>query len=165
VLQTSACHVDTLGDLAATARLAERLAALARPGDVIALWGQLGAGKTAFARAFIRARALAAGALDVAAEVPSPTFTLAQLYELEDGPVWHFDLYRIERAQDVWELGLEAALGDGIALIEWPERLGNLLPAERLDVRLEFGPTEGTRRVSLTGHGSWVARLAALTGP
>jgi tRNA threonylcarbamoyladenosine biosynthesis protein TsaE len=129
---------------------------------VIALHGLLGAGKTALARAFIRARALQAGDLDVAAEVPSPTFTLAQLYELDEAPIWHFDLYRLERAEDVWELGLEAALGDGIALIEWPERLGALLPADRLDITLEFGSSEGERRVTLVGHGSWAMRVALL---
>ncbi|MSO76533.1 MAG: tRNA (adenosine(37)-N6)-threonylcarbamoyltransferase complex ATPase subunit type 1 TsaE [Alphaproteobacteria bacterium] len=151
--------------MAATQRLAVRLAALARPGDVILLHGLLGAGKTALARAFIRARARMAGAPDVAAEVPSPTFTLAQLYELDDAPIWHFDLYRLERAEEVWELGLEAALAGGIALIEWPERLGPLLPAERLDVTLEFGPEEDARLVRVVGHGGWAARVAALARP
>ena len=89
-----------LADEAATARLAARLAALARPGDVLALSGGLGAGKTVFARAFLRARAG-----DRALEVPSPTFTLVQAYDLPGGAVWHLDLYRLSDPSEVWEIG------------------------------------------------------------
>jgi tRNA threonylcarbamoyladenosine biosynthesis protein TsaE len=145
----------SLPDLAGTGRLAAALARVARPGDVIALQGPLGAGKTAFARAFIRAL----GAED---EVPSPTFTLVQLYELSPAFVWHFDLYRIARPEEVHELGLDEALSEGISLIEWPERLGRLLPAERLDLQLAFGATPRSREVELTGHGGWALRLEAL---
>src|ERR1043165_7946856 len=113
--------VTDLPDERATASLAARLAALARPGDVIALNGELGAGKTSFARAFIRAR----GADE---DVPSPTFTLAQAYELPDATVWHFDCYRLRDPEEAWELGIEDAFREGISLIEWPERLGTLLP-------------------------------------
>src|SRR5512147_2050849 len=113
-----------LPDLAATEALARRLAAVARTGDVIALHGDLGAGKTTFARAFIQARAGAAGE----AEVPSPTFTLVQIYDLPSGAIWHFDLYRLTAAGQVWELGFEEALATAITLIEWPERLAALLP-------------------------------------
>ncbi|HEY2541330.1 MAG TPA: tRNA (adenosine(37)-N6)-threonylcarbamoyltransferase complex ATPase subunit type 1 TsaE, partial [Stellaceae bacterium] len=88
-----------LSNEAATAALAARLAAIARPGDVIALRGELGAGKTAFARAFIRARNSADE------EVPSPTFTLVQNYEAAGGAIWHFDLYRLTAADEIWELG------------------------------------------------------------
>ncbi len=98
-----------LPDLAATERLAAALAARAGAGDVVALWGGLGAGKTTFARAFIHARP---GGSAVA-EVPSPTFTLVQVYELGDVPVWHFDLYRLSNAEDAWELGIEEAFADG----------------------------------------------------
>ena len=106
-----------LADEAATTRLATRLAALVRPGDVLALSGGLGAGKTTFARAFLRARAG-----DPALEVPSPTFTLVQAYDLPGGAVWHLDLYRLSDPSEVWELGIEEALADAILLVEWPER-------------------------------------------
>ena len=123
-----------LPDEAATALLAGRLAGLARAGDVIALKGGLGAGKTSLARAFLRARAG-----DPALEVPSPTFTLVQPYDLPDGTVWHFDLYRLARPEEAWELGIEEAFGQVIALIEWPENLGALLPSEHLEIRLASG--------------------------
>jgi len=144
-----------LPDENATAALAARLAALARPGDVIALKGELGAGKTSFARAFIRARG---GDEDV----PSPTFTLAQSYVVPGGAVWHFDLYRLRAPEEAWELGIEEAFVDGITLIEWPERLGVLLPARHLLVTLDFAATSGARRATLSGEGAWAPRLAAL---
>jgi tRNA threonylcarbamoyladenosine biosynthesis protein TsaE len=144
-----------LPDENATAALAARLAALAAPGDVIALKGELGAGKTSFARAFIRAR----GGDET---VPSPTFTLVQVYDLPGGAVWHFDLYRLRQPDDVWELGIEDAFRDGISLIEWPERLGTLLSAIRLEVALDFGPTPTARRATLSGGGEWAARLAGI---
>src|SRR5438132_8708462 len=99
--------VFELPDEAATAALAARIAALARPGDVIALAGELGAGKTSFARAFIRARTGRDG--EVAEEVPSPTFTLVQVYELADATIWHFDGYRLCDPEEAWELGIEDA--------------------------------------------------------
>jgi tRNA threonylcarbamoyladenosine biosynthesis protein TsaE len=144
-----------LPDEAATAALAGRLAGLARPGDVIALQGELGAGKTYLARAFIRAR----GGDEA---VPSPTFTLVQTYDLPDGAVWHFDLYRLRAAEEAWELGIEDAFRDGISLIEWPERLGILLPLRRLLVALDFAEVRAARRAMLSGDGDWVARLAGL---
>src|SRR4051812_29949378 len=104
-----------LPDEAATAALAGRLAPLAARGDVVALTGALGAGKTSFARGFIAARA------GRPIEVPSPTFTLVQTYDLPSGPIWHFDLYRLERPDDAIELGIDEAFADGISLIEWPE--------------------------------------------
>jgi tRNA threonylcarbamoyladenosine biosynthesis protein TsaE len=142
-----------LADEAATSRLAGRLAAVARRGDVLALWGDLGMGKTSFARAFVTARAGAP------TEVPSPTFTLVQTYDLPGGPVWHFDLYRLGTPEDVWELGWEEALADAIVLVEWPIRLGDILPADRLDVKLSSGNTPSAREARLEGHGSWAARL------
>jgi len=148
-------------DLAAeseTLALAARLASLARAGDVIALRGELGSGKTSFARGFIRAF----GRGDE--EVPSPTFTLVEVYEFPEGApeVWHFDLYRLTKSEDVYELGFEEALGGAILLIEWPERLGPLLPRERLDVELAAGSSPGSRRVRLSGSRGWARRLASL---
>jgi tRNA threonylcarbamoyl adenosine modification protein YjeE len=144
-----------LPDENATSALAARLAAVARPGDVIALQGELGAGKTSFARAFIRAR----GGDEA---VPSPTFTLAQCYELPGGTIWHFDLYRLRAAEEAWELGIEDAFRDGIGLIEWPERLGSLLPKRHLRVALEFGAAPDARRATLSGDADWAVRLAAI---
>ena len=144
----------TLPDPTATTRLAARVAPLARIGDVVALHGALGSGKTTFARAFIAARA------GRALEVPSPTFTLVQTYELPDGPIWHFDLYRLERSGDAVELGIDEAFTDAISLIEWPERLGGLLPADRLDVRLSFA--DSGRRALLEAAPGWRVRLADL---
>lgn len=144
-----------LADEPATAALARRLAAVARPGDVIALQGGLGVGKTSFARAFLRARAG-----DETLEVPSPTFTLVQTYDLPGGAVWHMDLYRLKRPEEAWELGIEEAFGSAILLIEWPENLGALLPEEHLALRLEMGAGEGARVAVLTPSPAWHARLA-----
>lgn len=146
-----------LPDLSATADLARRAAALAQAGDVIALRGDLGMGKTEFARAFIHSRPGG----DVVAEVPSPTFTLVQVYDLAPA-VWHFDLYRLARADDVWELGFEEALADGILLIEWPDRIGSLLPERRLDVELTPGVSPDSRNARLIARGDWAQRLDAL---
>jgi len=144
-----------LSDPEATARLAARIAACLRPGDVVALYGDLGAGKTVFARSLIRA-------LCGDEEVPSPTFTLVQTYAAPDFEIWHFDLYRLERPEEVFELGLEEALAGGVTLIEWPERLGRRLPADRLEVRLAYGGRESERTVALSGTGDWPDRLRSL---
>ncbi|WP_439814619.1 tRNA (adenosine(37)-N6)-threonylcarbamoyltransferase complex ATPase subunit type 1 TsaE [Zavarzinia sp. CC-PAN008] len=146
--------VLTLADPQATAAFGARLAGLLRPGDVLALHGDLGAGKTALARGLLEA-------LGVDEDVPSPTFTLVQTYEVDPATVWHFDLYRLKRPDEAWELGLEEALAHGISLIEWPDRLGPLLPEERLDIELAHAG-EG-RTVRLVGHGGWAARLEDLT--
>jgi tRNA threonylcarbamoyladenosine biosynthesis protein TsaE len=153
-----------LPDPAATAALAGRLAGLVRPGDVIALRGDLGTGKTSFARAFINAlpRTGVAGETTEAEEVPSPTFTLVQVYRRRPADVWHFDLFRLERPGEAWELGVEDAFAEAISLIEWPERLGPLLPAVRLDLTLHFAARPEARRAELTGRGDWAGRLAEL---
>jgi tRNA threonylcarbamoyladenosine biosynthesis protein TsaE len=150
--------VIELPDEAATAALAARIAPLARPGDVIALKGELGAGKTSFARAFIRAR----GGVEA---VPSPTFTLVQAYELADGTIWHIDGYRLRDPEEAWELDIEDAFRDGISLIEWPERLGSLVPARRLEITLFDGATPAARRAAIDPGAEWAARLAGLILP
>ncbi len=119
----------TLASEADTLALGAAIAIPARRGHVIALSGPLGAGKTTLARGFIEAR----GDTE---EVVSPTFTLVQVYEALETPIWHFDLYRLEKPEDALELGLEEALASAITLIEWPERLGPFLPASRLDLTL-----------------------------
>ncbi len=147
-----------LPDEAATCALAAGLARRARPGDVIGLSGPLGVGKTTFARAFI-ASATAAG------EVPSPTFTLAEVYQSLTGPaVWHFDLYRLDKPEDAYELGIEDAFAEGVSLIEWPERLGTLLPPETLDVTLVAGAGETERLAQLRVPPSWTTRVAGMPG-
>ena len=137
----------------ATAALAGSLARVARPGDVFALNGDLGAGKTVFARAFIRTRG------DGDEEVPSPTFTLVQAYEIEGGTIYHFDLFRLSTPDEALELGIEDAFAEGISLIEWPERLGALLPHRRLDLTLSHGDEPDVRLATLSGNGDWPGRL------
>ena len=134
-----------LPDEAATERLGAALARRLRPRDVVALQGGLGVGKTTLARAILRA---ASG--DPALIVPSPTFTLVEIYDTPMGVFWHFDLYRLEEPEQVFELGWEEARADGMALVEWAERLGTLLPRERLTVTLSM---EGDgRRADLEGE-------------
>ena len=140
----------TLPDLAATTALAARIAAILRPGDAILLEGPLGAGKTEFARALLRA-ATATPTLDV----PSPTFTLVQRYDTPRGTVHHFDLWRLTGPDGLIELGWDDARDD-IVLVEWPDRLGHLSPATALTIRLDPGPGE-SRTAHLTG---WTDRLA-----
>ena len=147
----------TLDGEEATAELAAEIAALAEDGDVIALSGELGTGKTTFARAFLRE-------WGVQEEIPSPTFTLVQTYELEAGTVWNFDLYRLENPDDALELDIEDAFTEGISLIEWPERLGAYLPWERLDLRFAIGEREDVRRVEIEGTDEWANRLRELEG-
>lgn len=145
--------IVTLPDEAATHALAARVAARARRGDAILLEGPLGAGKSSFARAFLRA---AAG--DAALEVPSPTFTLVQGYDLPRGPAHHFDLWRIDGPAALAELGWEEAR-EGIVLVEWPDRLGPLRPADALTVALAPAEREDARVATLSG---WPERLGAI---
>lgn len=119
-----------------TADFAARVAATLAPGTVLLLSGPLGAGKSVFARALIRALAC-----DPALEVPSPTFTLVQTYDTPAGPIWHFDLYRLESPEEIFEIGWDEALSaGGIILAEWPERLGAFVPPH-------------ARRVVFSGNG------------
>ncbi|TIP40738.1 MAG: tRNA (adenosine(37)-N6)-threonylcarbamoyltransferase complex ATPase subunit type 1 TsaE, partial [Mesorhizobium sp.] len=134
-----------LADEAATARLGEDLAMALRAGDAIALKGDLGAGKSTLARALIRALAD-----DANLEVPSPTFTLVQSYETRV-PVHHFDLYRLSAPDELDELGLDDALGQGAALIEWPERAADRLPANALWVDLAEHGEGRVARLSSSG--------------
>ncbi len=136
-------------DEAATAALARAVAATLRPGDVVALRGGLGAGKTTLARALIRALT------GIDEDVPSPTFTLVQSYDTTIGPLHHFDLYRIEHPDELTEIGWHEALGDGIVVVEWPERAGGALPPRRLDIAIGFGATSETRIARLNSEGGW----------
>ncbi|HWA62082.1 MAG TPA: tRNA (adenosine(37)-N6)-threonylcarbamoyltransferase complex ATPase subunit type 1 TsaE [Caulobacteraceae bacterium] len=133
-----------------TARLGARLARVLQKGEAICLSGPLGAGKSVLARGLVRA--LAPGE----AEIPSPTFTLVQFYEGPKFPLAHFDLYRLKSADEAFEIGLDEALQGGAAVIEWAERLGHHLPADRLDVELTIDGE--SRHARLTPHGAWEER-------
>ena len=133
----------SLPDPAATASSARALGGLLRPGDVIGLSGDLGTGKTAFARALIQ------GLVGSDMPVPSPTFTLVQTYDTPVGPLWHCDLYRIEDPEECWELGLSEAFESAVTLIEWPERMARFLPAKALAITFSY---EGEGR-SMTRSG------------
>ena len=147
-----------LPDLAATQRFGELLSEHLKAGDVIALSGALGAGKSALARAIIQT-------VDPTEDdVPSPTFTLVQHYALADGtPLWHLDLYRIDDAQDAMALGLDDAFVDAVCLIEWPERLKKFLPKTNLSIHL-YADETADESDDATGLGSSV-RFADVTAP
>lgn len=138
-----------LVDEAATVELGRRLAGQLRPGDVITLTGPLGVGKTALARAVIRA-------LGHEGEVPSPSFAIVQPYDDVDPPVWHVDLYRIEDAGELEELGLDSA-ADSALLVEWPERAGDAAWPDALRITLEFAQG-GARRLTADVPPSWQQR-------
>ncbi len=145
----------SVADEAGTLRLADDIAAIARPGDVIALHGDLGMGKSAFARAVIRRLADDAGL-----EVPSPTFTLLQSYETARFPVHHFDLYRLADPDELVEIGFFDAISEGLSLIEWPDRAGDDLPAERLDIVISEGDGLNGRNFALQARGGgWAHRI------
>lgn len=147
-------RILTLPDPAATVALGRRLGVRLAPGDVVCLTGNLGAGKTTLARGAIEAWT---GRDD---ETPSPTYTLVQTYEGASGELWHVDLYRLKRAEDAWELGLEEAFHNAACLIEWPERLEGRTPRDRLDI--ELTPAGDGRSARLTGHGVWSKKIAAI---
>jgi tRNA threonylcarbamoyl adenosine modification protein YjeE len=136
-----------LPDLRATQAFGGRIAAGLRAGDAVALAGDLGAGKTALARAILMA-------LGVTEDVPSPSFTLVQYYETAKLAVSHFDLYRIKSESELDELGFEDALASGAALIEWPERAPHRIPEDALHVHLAT-TGETARRATLTGPARW----------
>lgn len=137
-----------LFDETETHHTARRLAGALRPGVTILLEGPIGAGKTVFARALIQTKLAAIGRME---DVPSPTFTLVQVYELGDFDIWHCDLYRLEHPDEVFDLGLTEAMEDAVCLIEWPSRLGDLAPANAL--RLSFNQGQGENARILTASG------------
>src|SRR6478672_11329884 len=151
-----------IADEAATYSLMTDVAAVIEPGDVVALSGDLGAGKTAFARALIR---YLAG--DRTIEVPSPTFTLIQIYDLPQFPVVHADFYRLSGTAELAELGFDDLPEGAVVLIEWPDRAAGFLPPDRLDVALTLAPKLKLefRHARVTGYGALgprVDRMAAV---
>lgn len=147
-------------DPEATVRLAERIAPELRPGDTLALTGDLGAGKSVFARAVIARRLATAGREE---DIPSPSYTLVQTYDAGGIQICHADLYRLGDASEVAELGLDEAFDTAICLVEWADRLGPDLPARRLDVSLDFlAGRDEARLCRIKPHGAgwgWLDRL------
>lgn len=135
-----------LSDENATLAFGARLGRVLRAGDVVALEGDLGAGKTTLVRGLVQA-----GLGDV--DVPSPTYTLVQAYDMPNYELWHCDLYRLEQPSDVYELGLMEAMLDAVCIIEWPDKMGDLCPQDVLGVKLEF-TQDGARTASLSGWGN-----------
>jgi len=140
-----------LPNLDATEALAGLIAPHLRAGDMLALTGDLGVGKTAFARALLHV-------MGITGDVPSPTFTLVQTYETKDLLISHFDLYRLKSPDELDELGWDDALVDGVTLVEWPERAANRLPEDRLVLNFTLA-SDGTRNCQIEKKGNWAKRL------
>lgn len=149
------CTVGT-GSAAETLDVAQRLGVLLRPGDVVVLAGELGAGKTVFAKGI-------ALALGVTETVSSPTFTIVREYDAPL-PLVHVDVYRLDHLQELHDLGLDDVLGgDGVMVVEWGDKVASALPVERLDVHIEAGPGDDDRVITFDCTGpSWAARRDAL---
>src|SRR3984893_4127996 len=158
----SSSHSVVLPNEEAMHQLVQDIAIALEPGDLITLSGDLGAGKTTFARALIRHLAG-----DATVEVPSPTFTLMQAYDLPRFTLLHADLYRLSGPAELAELGFEEVADRAVTLLEWPDRAAGFLPADRLDIALTLSPQHGApfRNARITGYGAFAARaerLAAL---
>lgn len=143
-----------LPDLAATQDFATRLACRLKAQDVLLLVGDLGAGKTTFARYVLQA-------LGVTGEVPSPTFTLVQSYDGHDFPLYHFDLYRLKTPHEIEEIGFDDACAEGAVLVEWPEKAASYMPRDALTLTFCLAP-DGRRHVTLSTPASWVPRIKEL---
>ncbi len=133
-------------------QVAKRFVGILSCGDVISLKGDLGAGKTFFAKALLKM-------LGYKGEVPSPTFPLVQVYEELTPPVWHFDLYRLKTEEEVYELGIEEAFLNAVSLIEWAEKASHVLPKDLLEINITFTDNDNTRHITLTGNEKWQTRL------
>ena len=149
-----ATHAITTRTESETQALGAALATLVSPGLTVLLSGEIGAGKSTLARAFVRARL---GNPDE--DVPSPTFTLVQVYEDTDGDIWHCDLYRLGDPQEVVELGLDEAMQTAICLIEWPDRLADMTPANALEIQMAAG--DDGHHITLTGPTALIDGIAA----
>ena len=138
-----------------TEKLARKLADIAKAKDVFALYGTLGTGKSVFARAFIQH-------LTGAKEVPSPTFTLLQIYEAKNFDIYHYDMYRIKSQEEVFELGIEDAFYQGVTLIEWPEKMEKYLPANAIKITMQS--LDENKRLILVNseNADWLGRIKTI---
>ena len=158
IVATENTTILQLDDETATEPLARALAVVTRSGEQLALKGDLGTGKTVFARAFIRALC------GEETEVPSPTFTLVQMYDTpERQALFHFDLYRLEAPDEALQLDIDDAFAEGISLIEWPERLGYLMPHDCLEVAFQYGENESQRICAIISRENWASRLKEIS--
>ena len=138
-----------------TSMLAKKIADIARQRDVFAIYGTLGMGKSVFSRAFIRH-------LTGAKEIPSPTFTLLQIYEAKYFDIYHYDMYRIKTPEEVFELGIEDAFYQGVSLIEWPEKMEEYLPAGTIKIRI-VPEGDNRRRILISSENTdWLKRIKAI---
>jgi len=145
------CHLDTADTTADMARaLGQHLSA----GDVILLSGDVGAGKTHFARTLIQSL------LTTLEDVPSPTFTLVQTYDTPHGDIWHSDLYRLSNTHEIEELGLTDAFETAICLVEWPDRLGTLTPQNALSITLTYAENDTRALTAVWSDAMWTDKLA-----
>ncbi len=144
-------HKYNISDLQETKKLSEKLGELLTPQDIVTFSGNLGAGKTTFVKFLIQSI--------VKQEIPvtSPTFNLVQIYETKKFPIWHFDMYRLRDSDEVFELGYEEALSEGVSLIEWPEKMQEFLPKDRLDVIIKTVDVN-KRVIEFIPHGEWKNR-------
>lgn len=145
-----------LPTLESTQALAQTLAEVTSCPNCITLRGDLGAGKTSFSQFFIR------HLTSKNQDVTSPTFTLLQTYDTHKGPIWHYDLYRLENPEETIELAMDDAFDNTITLIEWPEIMESTLPRNRLDIVFSFTETPNERNVELKAHGHWQSVLNTL---
>jgi len=143
-----------INELEQTKKLAEKIAKLVESTDIIELNGDLGSGKTTFAKFFINSL------LTKNEEVLSPTFNLVHQYEAKDFTIWHFDLYRLENEREAEEIGIYDAFEEGVSLIEWPQIISGIVPENRL--LIIFTSNEGCREVTITPHGFWQNKLKKL---
>jgi tRNA threonylcarbamoyl adenosine modification protein YjeE len=137
-----------------TQKFAEHISQTLQKGDCVCLHGDLGAGKTSFSRSLIRHLG------ESKQDVPSPTFTLVQFYDVPKFTIWHFDLYRIKHPEEVYELGWEDALHDGVCLVEWPKNAGHLIPEDHIEIEFFFTGNNEEREVTVKGLGSMEERLS-----
>jgi len=145
----------TLKNISETENLAKKIASLVKIGDLITLDGDLGTGKTSFARFFIRSLT------NNKEEIPSPTFTLMQSYDTPNFPIHHIDLYRINSTAEVIELGIEESFDNGVSLIEWPKLAEPIFPSSYLAIELSFLEND-IRLAKINSFGNWIDRIKAL---
>ncbi len=149
-------YKHTLFNLEESKAFAKKLGALLIPGDVVLFKGDLGAGKSTLIRALIQSLC------GETTEVPSPSFTLVQTYEAPSFEIWHFYFYRLEDPEEIFELGIEEAFQSGVSLIEWPERLGSLMPKNHLLIEITQGLNDDERFLTIIPTDLWHARANAL---